>query len=147
MADVPQPLIQPANTYAHVFVCCLYVSPASVTKQEVIDAVYQQTGRKVAESDLEVPEIKALGTFECSVKLVRMLLSAWLGSNSYAQLCSAAGPAELDHASTSLAARMGLCQRMDWLCLNSTGQLVCVMLILPVLAQLLPQLGCRCWAA
>lgn len=87
MADVPQPLIQPADTYAHVFVCCLYVSPASVTKQEVIDAVYQQTGRKVAESDLEVPEIKALGTFECSVKLVRMLLSAWLGSNSYAQLC------------------------------------------------------------
>jgi large subunit ribosomal protein L9 len=44
-----------------------------VTKQEVVDAVYQQTGRSLADEDLAVPEIKTLGTFECSVKLVRCL--------------------------------------------------------------------------
>lgn len=42
----------------------------SVTKQEICDAIYQQTGRNLADMDMEMPEIKALGTFECSVKLV-----------------------------------------------------------------------------
>lgn len=41
-----------------------------VTKQEIVDAIYQQTGRNLADMDMEMPEIKALGTFECSVKLV-----------------------------------------------------------------------------
>lgn len=41
----------------------------SVTKQEIVDAIYQQTGRSIAEFELEVPDIKTLGTFECSVKL------------------------------------------------------------------------------
>lgn len=40
-----------------------------MTNQEVVDAIYQQTGRSVADFELEVPDIKALGTFECSVKL------------------------------------------------------------------------------
>jgi ribosomal protein L9 len=43
----------------------------SVTKQEVCDAIYQQTGRNLADMEMEMPEIKTLGTFECSVQLVR----------------------------------------------------------------------------
>jgi large subunit ribosomal protein L9 len=42
----------------------------SVTKAEIVDAIYQQTGRNLAEMEMEMPEIKTLGTFECSVKLV-----------------------------------------------------------------------------
>lgn len=42
---------------------------AAVTKAEVIEAVYQQTSRRVDAADLTVPEIKAVGSFECSVKL------------------------------------------------------------------------------
>eukprot|EP00879_Flechtneria_rotunda_P008740 GHRR01009154.1.p1 GENE.GHRR01009154.1~~GHRR01009154.1.p1 ORF type:complete len:198 (+),score=77.52 GHRR01009154.1:203-796(+) len=42
---------------------------SSVTKQELVDAIYQQTGRNIADLDLTMPEIKSLGTFECSVKL------------------------------------------------------------------------------
>ncbi|KAF8065656.1 KIN4A [Scenedesmus sp. PABB004] len=41
----------------------------SVTKQEIVDAIYQQTGRSIADLELEVPDIKALGTYECSVRL------------------------------------------------------------------------------
>jgi large subunit ribosomal protein L9 len=41
----------------------------SVTKQEIVDAIYQQTGRSIADFELEMPDIKSLGTFECSVKL------------------------------------------------------------------------------
>jgi large subunit ribosomal protein L9 len=40
-----------------------------VTKQEIVDAIYQQTGRSIADFELEMPDIKSLGTFECSVKL------------------------------------------------------------------------------
>ena len=40
-----------------------------MTKQEVIDAVYQQTSRQLDSADLTIPEIKAVGSFECSVKL------------------------------------------------------------------------------
>lgn len=50
--------------------CVCFVS-CSVTKQEVCDAIYQQTGRNLVDMEMEMPEIKALGTFECSVKLVR----------------------------------------------------------------------------
>jgi large subunit ribosomal protein L9 len=42
---------------------------AAVTKEEVCDAVYQQTGRDVKSLPMEVPEIKALGTYEVSVRL------------------------------------------------------------------------------
>eukprot|EP00878_Enallax_costatus_P001610 GHUV01001761.1.p1 GENE.GHUV01001761.1~~GHUV01001761.1.p1 ORF type:complete len:200 (+),score=67.40 GHUV01001761.1:203-802(+) len=41
----------------------------SVTKQEIVDAIYQQTGRSIADLELTVPDIKTLGTYECSVKL------------------------------------------------------------------------------
>jgi large subunit ribosomal protein L9 len=34
-----------------------------------VDAIYQQTGRKLEESEFVVPEIKAVGTYECSVSL------------------------------------------------------------------------------
>lgn len=40
-----------------------------MTKQEVADAIYQQTSRKVSPSDLTIPEIKAVGSFDCSVAL------------------------------------------------------------------------------
>lgn len=46
--------------------CCA----GSVTKQEICDAIYQQTGRNLADNEMVMPEIKTLGTFECSVKLV-----------------------------------------------------------------------------
>ncbi|GBF96185.1 50S ribosomal protein L9 [Raphidocelis subcapitata] len=42
---------------------------AAVQKSEVVDAIYQQTSRRLEERDLEVPDIKAVGTFECSVRL------------------------------------------------------------------------------
>jgi hypothetical protein len=106
-----------------MFLCVVSMSsPVSVTKQEVIDAVYQQTGRKVADTDLEVPEIKTLGTFECSVKLVRMLLSGWLGSNSYAQWWSAAGSCVNQPGS-----QYGLVPANGLAVHNSMGQLVCIM--------------------
>lgn len=41
----------------------------SVTVQEVADAIYQQTGRQVADCEFEMPEIKTVGTYECRVKL------------------------------------------------------------------------------
>lgn len=41
----------------------------SVTVSEIADAIYQQTGRSVADCEFEVPEIKTVGTYECRVKL------------------------------------------------------------------------------
>ena len=38
-------------------------------KAEVVEAVYQQTSRTIDEKDLTIPEIKAVGSYECSVKL------------------------------------------------------------------------------
>jgi large subunit ribosomal protein L9 len=40
-----------------------------VSKSEIVDAVYQQTGRKLDEDILSVPDIKAVGTYEVSVSL------------------------------------------------------------------------------
>jgi hypothetical protein len=69
---------------AHTAPCCPLTLPlrvltaltTSVTKAEVIDAIYQQTGRKLDDAELVVPEIKAVGTFECSVKLVSCVAGA-----------------------------------------------------------------------
>lgn len=41
----------------------------SVSKEEVCEAVYQQTGRDISSLPIEMPEIKALGTYEVSVRL------------------------------------------------------------------------------
>ncbi|GAX84145.1 hypothetical protein CEUSTIGMA_g11568.t1 [Chlamydomonas eustigma] len=41
----------------------------SVTVKEVADAIYQQTGRQIPEADVTVPDIKAVGTYECSARL------------------------------------------------------------------------------
>ncbi|MEW5302832.1 MAG: hypothetical protein WDW38_004058 [Sanguina aurantia] len=41
----------------------------SVQTQEVADAIYQQTGRSVADCEFVIPEIKAIGTYECQVRL------------------------------------------------------------------------------
>jgi ribosomal protein L9 len=38
----------------------------SVSVKEVVEAIYQQTGRNIPEADLSVPDIKSVGTFECS---------------------------------------------------------------------------------
>ena len=40
-----------------------------MSKAEIVDAVYQQTGRKLDEDSLTVPEIKAVGTYEVSISL------------------------------------------------------------------------------
>ncbi len=37
--------------------------------QEVADAIYQQTGRNVSDLEINVPEIKAVGTYECTIRL------------------------------------------------------------------------------
>lgn len=41
----------------------------SVTKEEVCEAVYQQTGRDISKLELEMPDVKALGGYEVSVRL------------------------------------------------------------------------------
>jgi large subunit ribosomal protein L9 len=40
-----------------------------VSAQEVVEAVYQQTGRSLDAAALVLPDIKAVGTYEVSVKL------------------------------------------------------------------------------
>jgi large subunit ribosomal protein L9 len=35
----------------------------------VVEAVYQQTSRRIDEKDLTIPDIKAVGNFECAVVL------------------------------------------------------------------------------
>ena len=41
----------------------------SVTAAEVCEAVYQQTGRDISALPLEMPEVKALGSYDVSVRL------------------------------------------------------------------------------
>ncbi len=46
--------------------CC---TDGTVGLQEVVEAIYQQTGRDISDLEVTIPDIKALGTFECSVQL------------------------------------------------------------------------------
>jgi large subunit ribosomal protein L9 len=41
----------------------------SVTKQDITDAIYQQMGQDITKYELEIPEIKTLGTFQCTLKV------------------------------------------------------------------------------
>lgn len=41
----------------------------SVAVSEVAEAIYQQTGRNVADGEFTVPEIKTIGTYECTLRL------------------------------------------------------------------------------
>ncbi|GFR40049.1 hypothetical protein Agub_g587 [Astrephomene gubernaculifera] len=41
----------------------------SVQVQEIADAIYQQTGRNVSDCEIAVPEIKSVGTYECTIRL------------------------------------------------------------------------------
>lgn len=41
----------------------------TLAAKEVVDAIYQQTGRVIQEADLVLPDIKSVGTYECTVKL------------------------------------------------------------------------------
>ena len=41
----------------------------SVSRQDVADAVFQQTGRSIAELELSIPDIKEVGSYEIGVKL------------------------------------------------------------------------------
>ena len=41
----------------------------SVTAQEIVDAIQQQTGRELNKKDITLPEISTLGTFDAEVKL------------------------------------------------------------------------------
>ncbi|KAG1656475.1 hypothetical protein FOA52_005634 [Chlamydomonas sp. UWO 241] len=43
----------------------------SVSVKDVADAIYQQTGRQLPEADFTIPDIKTVGTHECSVKLYK----------------------------------------------------------------------------
>eukprot|EP00873_Tetraselmis_striata_P037974 jgi/Tetstr1/458238/TSEL_044726.t1 len=41
----------------------------SVTTQEIVDAIAQQTGRELNKKDVTLPEIKSLGTYDAEIKL------------------------------------------------------------------------------
>ena len=41
----------------------------SVTAQEIVDAIQQQTGRELNKKDITLPEISTLGTYEATVQL------------------------------------------------------------------------------
>ena len=43
--------------------------PCSVSAAEVSEAIFQQTGRNLPESDFTLPDIKTAGSFECTVRL------------------------------------------------------------------------------
>ncbi len=43
----------------------------------MVDAIYQQTGRKLPEQDFAIPEIKAVGTYECTVRLHPEVLASF----------------------------------------------------------------------
>lgn len=40
-----------------------------MTTQEIVDAIFQQTGRELDKKAITLPEIKTLGTFDASIKL------------------------------------------------------------------------------
>ncbi len=44
-------------------------APHSVSVKDVVESIYQQTGRNIPEADVSVPDIKSVGTFECTAKL------------------------------------------------------------------------------
>ncbi|KAK9908132.1 hypothetical protein WJX75_003058 [Coccomyxa subellipsoidea] len=41
----------------------------SVTTAEIVDAIFQQTGRELNKKDIELPEITSLGTFPATIRL------------------------------------------------------------------------------
>jgi len=41
----------------------------SVTATEIVEAIFQQTGRQLDKKDVELPEISTLGTYQASIKL------------------------------------------------------------------------------
>lgn len=41
----------------------------SVTSQEIVDAIFQQTGRRLEKKDIELPEISTVGTYQASIRL------------------------------------------------------------------------------
>ena len=41
----------------------------SVTPSEIVDAIFQQTGRQLDKKDIELPEISTLGTYPASIRL------------------------------------------------------------------------------
>ena len=41
----------------------------SVTSVEVVDAIFQQTGRKLDKREVELPEIKTTGSYDARVRL------------------------------------------------------------------------------
>ena len=54
----------------------------SVSVKEVIEAIYQQTGRNIPEADVTIPDIKSVGTYECSGWLhfrVEILMLRYVG--------------------------------------------------------------------
>ena len=42
--------------------------PCSVTSTEIVDAIFQQTGRQLDKRDVELPEITHLGTYQASIR-------------------------------------------------------------------------------
>ena len=40
-----------------------------MTTQEIVDAIFQQTGRQLEKKDVELPEISTVGTYQASIRL------------------------------------------------------------------------------
>lgn len=49
----------------------------SVTASDVVEAIKMQTGRELKKSDVSVPDIKTLGSYECTVKLHAEVVGAF----------------------------------------------------------------------
>ena len=53
------------SSFRELSVCCL----RSVTPAEIVDAIFQQTGRQLDRKDVELPDMPSLGTYQASIKL------------------------------------------------------------------------------
>ncbi len=40
-----------------------------MTPAEIVDAIFQQTGRQLDRKDVELPDMPSLGTYQASIKL------------------------------------------------------------------------------
>jgi large subunit ribosomal protein L9 len=49
----------------------------SVTTENVVEAIRMQTGRELARKDITLPEIKALGTYDATVKLHKEVVGSF----------------------------------------------------------------------
>jgi large subunit ribosomal protein L9 len=62
-------LLTPVNINLPMVSDCTGICSCSVTTAEIVDAIFQQTGRELNKKDIELPEITSLGTFPATIRL------------------------------------------------------------------------------